>query len=210
MSNILHPPNQNPQNSQSFQNTKYFVTLGILLFLIVIFGAMDIVIFTTKNNNSNNGSNVSNNQTVANNTTTNNTDTNSAPTDNTETLARKTCTDLNGEFDINGPQYSLNATEYYSCKTNDKGKIFDIYVFEDSFMKSILGAMTLYSMQSIGVGNSSDGMFVLEVGEDYYKGYETYSNSYLFFAGFNNLAIEIFTDDIEQTNNLLHDFGYPK
>jgi len=169
------------QNPQSPQNTKYIIMLGILSFLIIILGIANIVVFITKSNDTN----------------------------NIETLSKTTCANLNGEFSSNGPQQFLNATNYYSCKTTDK-KLFDIYVFNNSFTESILGNMTLSSAQEAGIGNSTDGMTILDVSTDRYKGYETYSNGYLFLAGFNNLAVEFHTENMDQANTLLHDFGYPE
>ena len=205
MSEIIQPTNQNPQSSQ---NTKYIIILSVLSFLIIILGIANIVVFITKNNNANGNPNMSNDKTTTNEKTSN-IPNNKTTTDDIETLSKTTCANLNGEFTSYGPQQFLNATDYYSCKTNNK-KIFDIYVFNNSSTESTLGNMALSSAQEAGVGNTTDGMTVLDVGADHYKGYETYSNGYLFLAGFNNLAVEFHTESIDQANNLLHDFGYPE
>ena len=204
MNEMVQPTNQNPQSPQ---NTKYIIMLGILSSLIIILGITNIVVFITKSNDTNNNPNTYDNKTTANEKTTD--ISNNETTGNIEALSKTTCANLNGEFSSNGPQQFLNATDYYSCKTTDK-KLFDIYVFNNSFTESILGNMTLSSAQEAGIGNSTDGMTILDVSTDRYKGYETYSNGYLFLAGFNNLAVEFHTENMDQANTLLHDFGYPE
>ena len=205
MNGMVQPTNQNPQSPQ---NTKYIIMLGILSLLIIILGITNIVVFITKSNGTNNNPNAYDNKTTANEKTTDISN-NETTGNNIEALSKTTCANLNGEFSSNGPQQFLNATEYYSCATTDK-KLFDIYVFNNSFTESILGNMTLSSAQEAGIGNSTDGMTILDVSTDRYKGYETYSNGYLFLAGFNNLAVEFHTENMDQANTLLHDFGYPE
>lgn len=205
MNNTVHSSNQNLQSSQ---NIKYIIALVVLSFLMIILGITNIVVFITKSNDTNNNPNTHDNKTTANEKTTDISN-NETTGNNIEALSKTTCANLNGEFSSNGPQQFLNATNYYSCKTTDK-KLFDIYVFNNSFTESILGNMTLSSAQEAGIGNSTDGMTILDVSTDRYKGYETYSNGYLFLAGFNNLAVEFHTENMDQANTLLHDFGYPE
>ena len=205
MNNTIHSSNQNLQSSQ---NIKYIIALVVLSFLMIILGITNIVVFITKSNDTNNNPNTHDNKTTANEKTTDISN-NETTGNNIEALSKTTCANLNGEFSSNGPQQFLNATNYYSCKTTDK-KLFDIYVFNNSFTESILGNMTLSSAQEAGIGNSTDGMTILDVSTDRYKGYETYSNGYLFLAGFNNLAVEFHTENMDQANTLLHDFGYPE
>ncbi len=205
MNNTVHSSNQNLQSSQ---NIKYIIALVVLSFLIIILGITNIVVFITKSNDTNNNPNAYDNKTTTNEKTTDISN-NETTENNIEALSKTTCANLNGEFSSNGPQQFLNATDYYSCKTTDK-KLFDIYVFNNSFTESILGNMTLSSAQEAGIGNSTDGMTILDVSTDRYKGYETYSNGYLFLAGFNNLAVEFHTENMDQANTLLHNFGYPE
>jgi hypothetical protein len=198
--NDINKTDQNQMRSAQSQtkpvnpNKKYYIILGVLSFFAIIIGIIDVVICITKvtPNNQPNAPTV-------------NDGTNIVASQNIETLAKQVCAKYNGSFTSEGKQYYMNATNYYTCKT--EGNIeFDISTYDKHFTEDTLVNMTYQSMKD---GNT-DGITTIEATSDNFKGYESYTNGYLFLAAYDNIYIEIHkVKNIEEGNEILEELGYP-
>lgn len=122
--------------------------------------------------------------------------------------AKELCEKNNGNFSSESNSSSPNINSYYTCATRQNLK-FAVTVFDTSFINDEAANETFKKMQEIGEGNKADNLTVLEIKPNFFKGYESTMDGYTFFAGFNNISIELFTMSIAAGNNYLFDLGYP-
>lgn len=122
--------------------------------------------------------------------------------------AKELCEEHDGNFSSDNDSSSPNVEGYYTCATRQNLK-FAVTVFDKSFTNDEATNEIFKKMQEIGEGNKVDNLTVLQVKSDLFKGYESAMDGYTFYAGFDNVSIELFTTSIAAGDNNLFDLGYP-
>lgn len=127
--------------------------------------------------------------------------------DDIEVLAEDLCSEHDGRFTDEDEWDESDVVLKYTCKTRDNFR-FTVNILEEDFIDNERTKTLYEKMKGIGEGNESDNLTVIEVSEYGYKGYESGSNGYTFYAAYDDIEIELFTTSIAAGENYLYKLGY--